>query len=175
MEEIWKDVPGYEGFYKVSNTGKVLSTIKNIIMRPHKNNGYERVELHKNGKFFKFFVHRLVAQAFIPNSDNKPVVDHINTIRDDNNVSNLRWVSVSENINNENTLKKHRTPHTKEWCENIKDSLSKQPIICVETGKIYKSQMEASRITGIPQPNIHKVIKGKRNTAGGYHWKELQN
>lgn len=107
MEEIWKDVPGCEGFYKVSNTGKVLSTIKNIIIRPHKNNGYERVELHKNGKFFKFFVHRLVAQAFIPNPDNKPVVDHINTIRDDNNVSNLRWVSVSENINNENTLKKH--------------------------------------------------------------------
>lgn len=95
MEEIWKDVPGYEGFYKVSNTGKVLSTIKNIIMRPHKNNGYERVELHKNGKFFKFFVHRLVAQAFIPNPDNKPVVDHINTIRDDNNDKNWRM----ENMN----------------------------------------------------------------------------
>lgn len=122
MEE-WKDVTNYEGLYQVSNTGlvKFLSRVKRYAdgrIRHDKErllpltykDGYTMVRLHrkgdKKGKLFK--VHVLVANAFITNPDNKPCVDHINTIRDDNRVENLRWCTHSENNNNPLTLKKQR-------------------------------------------------------------------
>lgn len=107
--EIWKPVIGYEGLYEVSNHGNVKSLpkvrgyvkSKEKIIRPFKNNGgYLIVTLSKNNISRHFQVHRLVALAFFPNVDNKLQVDHINRIRDDNRVENLRWVSASENGNN---------------------------------------------------------------------------
>lgn len=106
--KIWEDIKGYEGLYKVSNEGEVISLTYQgkkrgipYFMKFDDNHGYNRVALTKNNQKRKFFVHRLVAEAFIPNSENKPYIDHINTIRDDNRVDNLRWVTHSENILNE--------------------------------------------------------------------------
>lgn len=99
--EIWKDIEGYEGMYKISNKSRVKSYQRGKIkiMRHTVNTaGYHIVELSKNNERKSFRVHRLLAQAFVPNPDNKPVINHINGTKDDNSLNNLEWVTTSENI-----------------------------------------------------------------------------
>ena len=113
-EEIWKPIKDFEGYYEVSNIGRVRSlnykrTGKEKILKNIEDyKGYLEVVLTKNGKRKQFKVHRLVAEAFIPNPENKPCIDHINTIKSDNRVENLRWVTYKENSNNEKTLEKFK-------------------------------------------------------------------
>lgn len=115
MEEIWKDVVGWEGLYQVSNFGKVRSLdryvkgrLKNgrnikgrILVLRYDKDGYLTVHLRDcdNNKSKLCKVHRLVAEAFIPKIDGKYSIDHINSVRDDNHVDNLRWCTNKENIN----------------------------------------------------------------------------
>ena len=98
--ENWKNIKGYEGLYKVSSYGRIMTVRKNAILCPAKtiSNGLT-VSLSKNGKVEKKQVSRLVAAAFIPNPDNKPCVDHIDGVRFHNFVDNLRWCSINENNN----------------------------------------------------------------------------
>ena len=108
--EEWKPVIGYEGIYEVSDCGNVRSLNYNksgkvkLLKQITAKDGYLVVCLHKNGKQKEGKVHRLVATAFIPNPDNKPCIDHISTIRNDNRVENLRWATSMENSNNPNTI-----------------------------------------------------------------------
>ena len=105
--EIWKEIKGYEGLYEVSSEGRVNSLgRKPGIMRPGTSKGYLKVGLTKDGIRSMFRVHRLVAEAFIPNPDNKPEVDHINGDRKDNRAENLRWMTHKENNNNPVTLER---------------------------------------------------------------------
>lgn len=95
--EIWKDVPGYIGLYKVSNYGRVKSVNKQLVLKTcGSGNRYKTVALC-NGMRKTFRVHRLVAAAFIPNPDNKPCIDHIDGDRANNHADNLRWVTYLEN------------------------------------------------------------------------------
>lgn len=103
---MWKDIKGFEGLYKVSTEGEVMSINtyahkKPKILKPFvdSKNKYLYVTLSKNNKRYKFSIHRLVAQAFIPNPLNKEEVDHINNNPKDNNVNNLQWLSRKENTN----------------------------------------------------------------------------
>lgn len=108
-KEIWKDVVGYEGLYQVSNKGRVISKRRLGAKGGERklyltDRGYYTVALHKNGVRKRIYVHRIVAEAFIPNIEGKPFIDHINGISTDNRVENLRWATAKENLNNPVTL-----------------------------------------------------------------------
>ena len=97
--EIWRDISGYKGKYQVSNFARVKSFHKGKvrILKPEMTKGYLRISLYKNGKTKLYFVHILVARAFIPNPDKKPFVNHVDGNKLNNNASNLEWVTASEN------------------------------------------------------------------------------
>lgn len=110
LDEIWKDVPGYEGLYQVSNLGRVKGLpryvsndkgqilLKERILKGHKiTKGYIQVELPSKDKRVLKLIHVLVAEAFIPNPNNYPQVNHINGLKDDNRAENLEWVNNSMN------------------------------------------------------------------------------
>ena len=134
--EIWRDIRGYEGHYQVSNFGRVKSLKygREIILKPGKNGGgYSCVALSKNGHLQTYVVHRLVAQAFLPNPDNLPQVDHLNEIKTDNRVENLQWVTGSENT--KRTYQHGRKPvrakvtfEQVSYIRNNPDNLSKQQL-----------------------------------------------
>lgn len=105
--ETWKNIKGFDGVYKISSEGKVWSNTTNKLLKPSvKANGYYGVTLVKDKKLYYFSVHRLVADAFIENNDNKPCVDHINGNRLDNSVENLRWCTYKENNSFELAIKR---------------------------------------------------------------------
>lgn len=106
--EIFKDIPEYEDLYKASNMGNILSLEKvsnkwggtkkeEILSQYVDKKGYKAVRLSKNGKTKLFRTHRIIANTFIANTENKPQVNHLNGIKTDNNVDNLEWVNNSEN------------------------------------------------------------------------------
>ena len=198
MNEIWKPIRDYEGLYEVSNLGRIkrLGNDKNRkekILKPYKNKlGYLRVTLSKDNKVKYMFIHRLVAIAFIPNPENKPCIDHINTIPSDNRVENLRWATYKENMNNGLTKEKlsgensnnYGKPRSEEIKKKISESQkgSKNPkargVFCYELNKSWNTSAEASRELNIDSSNITKCCKGKCKSVKGYHFcylEELKN
>ena len=124
--EIWRDVKGFEGLYKVNRKGEIYSVLNNII-RPPKDNGYgyDNINLNKNGKKITKYIHRIVAEAFIPNPNNYPIVNHKDENKKNNNVENLEWCTVSYN-NNYGTAKVRRTLSTKETWKNMSEEKRKE-------------------------------------------------
>lgn len=130
MEEIWKDIPNFEGLYQVSNLGNVRvldryvnSAIRNNdkvkrkgkILKQYNKRGYLQVSLIKNYKRYYFTVHRLVAMAFLPNPDNLPQINHKDENPLNNNLSNLEWCTAKYNCNygNRNSKIYNRTSFRK--------------------------------------------------------------
>ena len=182
--EIWKDIAEYEGLYQVSNKGRVKSlerkvwnsgnqsyqTIKEKILKPCKNSdGYLLLNLYKDGQRRPYFIHRLVADTFIPNPNEYKEVNHIDENKENNNVSNLEWVTRKENINHGT-----RNERIAKTLTNRKDR--SKPVVGThkETGLVvkYPSMHEASRQLGIKASNISACCRGykKHSHAGGYTW-----
>lgn len=162
-KEIWRPIKGYENRYFVSNFGRVKGPLK--ILKPSISNwGYERVRIvDNNGKRTSPRVHRLVAQAFIPNPKNKPQVNHIDGNKLNNNVKNLEWATASEN-------KLHDVGQlgAKPW------KMKSKKCRCIETGKEYHSIHFASVSTGISKTQLQEHLKGHRSHAGNLHWKYIK-
>ena len=166
MEEIWKDIEGYEGLYRVSNLGNIKSVRNSIILKGKDNGyGYMQVVLY-NGKRKKLYTHRLVAKAFIFNFDNKTEVNHIDGNKKNNEVSNLEWCTHSENIIHADKNGLRNPP------KGIKSKKSKKIFQIYKNGKtqLWGNITVASDKFKINRGNIIKCCKGKRATAGGYRW-----
>jgi hypothetical protein len=96
------DIIGYEGIYKINRNGEIWSNYRNRLLKPHYSAyGYKRVSLSKNGKEKQYLIHRLIALNFIPNPYNLEFIDHINRVRNDNRIENLRWISHRNNCINQ--------------------------------------------------------------------------
>lgn len=189
--EIWKPVKDFENLYEVSNIGRVRSKTRYVtnynintkcyskriyngkIINGHiQKTGYKRVIL-SNGKYKKYiFIHQLVAEAFIPNPEDKPCIDHINGRKLDNRANNLRWVTYKENNNyaRQNGL----------W-KTVR--FNKKPVKCLETGQEFESAIAAAKWIHkqIPTSKIESIMKNikaccykKQPTAYKYHWEHLQ-
>ena len=149
MQEVWKDIKGYEGLYQISNTGKVKGLKRNKVLKPIlQRSGYYYVDLQRKRRL----VHRLVAEAFIDNPDNLPEVNHKDENKLNNSVENLEWCDSKYNANY-GTRNKRRG----------------KPIQCIETGIIYWGAREMERQLGIKHNNIAEAIRNGTR-AGGYHW-----
>lgn len=180
MVEQWKDIKGFEGLYQISSLGRVKSlnyrrSGKTKILKLNKHKfGYLHIQLHKDNKNFTYRVHRLVAEAFIPNSDNKPCIDHINTIRTDNRVENLRWVTHIENMNNPLTLEKHikNSSYKRRNNNTNRDTHYKKPIIQFtldgELVRVWNSVAEAEKYYG-NKKNIYNCFSLKKSTKTAYN------
>ena len=179
--EIWKDIKGYEGFYKVSNRGNVFSVERvyangkkrdGLILKPScDRGGYLRVDICKNGVRKIESIHRLVAEAFIPNPNGLPQVNHIDEVKDNNNVENLEWCTREHNINHgkrnekasQKLSKKIRAVNV-ETDEVLTFSSVKE---AVSKGYAHGAISESCR--GVYKTNDGKLI-GDGRTYRGHRW-----
>ena len=185
MQEIWKDIRNYEGLYQISNNGNVKSlgrwvNCKNKgkrwqeekILKPSvEGNGYQRVGLHENGTIKNYFVHRLVAQAFIQNPNNYPQVNHKNEIKDDNRVENLEWCDAKYNVNYGTARERGAEKISKKLINGKKS----KPVLQINTKtdeiiRVFPSAMEVERQLGFSNSHISECCKGNRKTCGGFKW-----
>lgn len=198
-KEIWKDIPEYEGYYMISNFGRVKSVeryvpqgnfirhvkerIKSINIGPY---GYPCVTLCREKKSRAIPVHILLAKAFIPNPENKPYIDHIDTNRSNYSLSNLRWVTPQENANNpltlrhcrENTYSETALRKRIETRITRKNKTSPRKVYQYSMEGVfiaeYESSREAERITGVMASSVRAVCNGERYSAGGFIWKNVR-
>ncbi len=185
MEEIWKDIHGYEGLYQVSNLGNVRSLhyrakskgskIQNLKQQINKG-GYLKVTLLKNGKAKNFFVHRLVACEFIPNPNNKPQINHLDGNKSNNTINNLEWATNSENQTHAilSGLKEKNTIGQMGY----KNVYSK-PIIQYDLSgnfvNLWYSIADAARsLNGAPAPIVH-CAKGRIKRCYNSIWRYLDD
>lgn len=146
-----KDIKGYEGSYAVTSCGKVYSYINEKFLVPIANKtGYLCVNLYKDGKIKQYLIHRLVADAYIPNPENLPQVDHINGDKTNNCVNNLQWITNRDNCRKSNN----------------------KPILQYTLDGEFVREWECAADVGkIVNKHICDCVKGRRKTAYGYIWR----
>lgn len=184
MKEIWKDIPGYEGSYQVSNLGRVRSLNYNhtgeikLLKQGTDKKGYKRVSLYKNGKEKKYPVHRLVAITFISNPNNYKEVNHKDEDKSNNNVNNLEWCTREYNINYGTAMK--RSSESKKGEKNPfygkkgKYHPASKPILMYDKEGNFIRRFESMSATNEyfgkknAYKNVSACLKGEQKTAYGY-------
>lgn len=162
-KEIFREIDGFHD-YEISNLGRVCSFKGKYprILKPKKNRyGYLYVILYTDGNKVTKSIHRLVAEAFVPNPENKPEVNHIDEDKENNVAENLEWVTHRENINHGTGIRRMAETKGKVVVQYTIDG-----VFIAE----YNSLAEVERVTGIDHSSISKVCQGKLKTAGGYIW-----
>ena len=170
--EIWKDIKGYEGLYQVSNLGRVKSLpkvdskyCKEKLLKSHTNKitGYSQIILCKDAKRHCCYIHRLVAETFIANPNNKLEVNHISGIKEDNRVENLEWSTRQENVVHSYKKGLRKTRRITQY--------DKQGNFI----KCWDSIQQASKTLNIFPSRIGLNLKNKCETAGGFIWRYADN
>ena len=175
--EKWKDIEGYEGFYRISNIGRVMRVEKETMQWNHQlqkeipiiypkrylkfdqiKGGYNRVTLSLDNKQKRFIVHRLVAKHFVENPENKPHVHHINNMSCDNRADNLMWVTPQEN-----EYFKHKS-YKKSF-----EAISPEGEITV-----WHVQMDCARRLGLNKASINRCLNGKQESYRGWHFRFIR-
>lgn len=180
MSEQWRAVVGYEGLYEVSSTGRVRRLagisegkhkypVKARELKQSRRNGYPFLALCKAGKPKREYVHRLVAEAFIPNPDNLPCVNHKDETRTNNNVENLEWCTKKYNVNYGTRAQRFSEIMRNKSCGVQMFSRDGELIT------VFRSVMDAHEATGISISNIAECASGtgRHKSAGGYIWKYM--
>lgn len=181
--EEWRDIVGFEGYYIISSYGRCVSldrvyedmnrTSKHIKQRLMSfsmvANNYLQYRLWKGNKQYNVLAHRCVAEAFIPNPNNYPEVDHIDTNKTRNTVDNLRWCSRSMNQRNPITRKRNSESKQGKFFGTTKPVVRINPKDAADV-KFYISAAEAHRVDGFNQNKVCAVCRGERRLHGGYFW-----
>lgn len=183
MEEIWKDIPGYEGFYQVSNMGRVKHLVEwrgndysaryisnPKIVLPHLDcNGYERIRLFMWGKGKPYRIHRLVAKAFIPNPNNYPQINHIDEDKTNNRVDNLEW--CTQTYNNKYGTRGQRIGITNHNGKGAKRSVLQYDLDGNFIQRWKSMQDAADNLPGVSSSKICECCRGNRPHHRGFMWK----
>ena len=183
--EIWRDINGYEGYYQVSNIGKVRSISRKVtrkdgsliskkgrVLKYKYVDGYKRVRLYKNGETLNAAVHRLVALSFIRNTNGCPMVNHKDENRLNNSVDNLEWCAQSYNLSYGTTQKRRINTYLKTI--NNRAIPIRQYNMRGDFIKEYPSIGDAAMRTGIKYSNIYAADKIGRH-SGGFQWRRIDN
>lgn len=171
MNEIWKDIPGYEGLYQVSNMGRVLSlhyrkSNKARLLSPRKErHNYLNVFLCKNGHKEIKKIHQLVALAFLPNPNKYTEINHKDENPQNNRADNLEWCSRNYNMNYGNRASK--------FIEASGHKILQMDMSC-NVIKEWPSVRTAAKHIGVANQNLFATLKGRQKTCGGYKWKYVE-
>lgn len=157
-----KDIKGFDGKYAITEDGRVWSYRYNKFFTPQiDGSGYYRVQLTKDGKHRNYRIHRLVAEAFIPNPQNLPEVNHLDEVKTNNNVYNLEWCDHSYNINYGTRL------------DRMSKTLSHK-VRCLETGEIFDSIRDCGSKLNIDTGDLSKHLRGlKCKKIKGLHFERI--
>lgn len=168
MKEIWKPIKGFEERYEVSNKGRIKSLNYNntgearLLKNSISNTGYYVVMLYRDGKAKRKFVHRLVAETYLPNPNNYPIINHKNENKLDNRVYNLEWCTYSYNLSYGTCIDRRVDKMFKKIAQYKYDGT---------LVRVWRSAADVNRFFNTNPSEIHKVCKGLREDYYGYIWK----
>ena len=175
MEEIWKPIKGYEQYYEVSNLGRIKSLARNVYWKNRANrinsrydeekiivpdvmkNGYIRIKFRVNGDVKQKTVHRVVAEAFIPNPENKPCINHKDGDRKNNKVENLEWCTYSEN-------------NLHEWRVLCKKSYNAKKVRCIDLNLVFDSVSDGAKYMGSCKQSLFNALYKRDGVFKGLKW-----
>ena len=155
-----KDIIGFEGLYAITSCGRVWSYRNQKFLKSSDNGkGYQKVNLHgADGKIKQMYLHRMVAEAYIPNPLGLPQVNHKDENKANNCINNLEWMTAKDNTNYGTGIQRQTNAR-------------KKPVLCIELNKEFDSATDAAIQLNLNKTHISKCCLGKQKTTGGYHWR----